>query len=147
MVGGQDVFLWRLDRDNAELEHRATLLRGPFQGLAALRPLVERSNALLIEAARALDEDAEVVLPAYLGKDTAVPRSFVLVHALYHGVEHRGQVCTTLTQIGVTPPDLDGWGYAADAGIGGDLPGDAPRAAGPARGHYHGPHHPAGGAA
>src|SRR5690348_4993336 len=61
MVGGQDVFLWRLDRDNAELEHRATLLRGPFQGLAALRPLADRSDKLLIEAARALDLDQEVV--------------------------------------------------------------------------------------
>ena len=33
-------------------------------------------------------------------------------------IEHRGQICTTLTQIGVPPPDLDGWGYAEAAGIG-----------------------------
>ncbi len=29
-----------------------------------------------------------------------------------HGSEHRGQVWTILTTLGITPPDLEVWAYA-----------------------------------
>jgi len=34
----------------------------------------------------------------------------------YHGTEHRSQVSTILTSIGVTPPWLDGWAYGQARG-------------------------------
>lgn len=67
------------------------------------------------EAANLVD-DAEVTLPPFQGALYRTRKSFVLLHALYHGIEHRGQVCTTLTAIGLSPPDLDGWGFAAASG-------------------------------
>ena len=33
----------------------------------------------------------------------------ILVQAINHGAEHRSQICTILTALGVTPPELDGW--------------------------------------
>lgn len=35
----------------------------------------------------------------------------VLVQILNHATEHREQINSMLTALGVTPPDLDGWGY------------------------------------
>ncbi|MCP4140149.1 MAG: hypothetical protein GY755_07650 [Chloroflexi bacterium] len=28
-----------------------------------------------------------------------------------HAIEHRSQIMTILTQLGIQPPDLDGWTY------------------------------------
>jgi len=35
----------------------------------------------------------------------------VLVQVINHATEHREQICSMLSSHGVTPPDLDGWGY------------------------------------
>jgi len=40
-----------------------------------------------------------------------VPAGIFLIGALHHGIEHRSQVCTILTAIGVEPPD-----YGSDMG-------------------------------
>ena len=46
------------------------------------------------------------------------PRSFFLVHAAEHGVEHRTEIKMALAQMGVETPDLDGWYYCGAAGHG-----------------------------
>ena len=35
----------------------------------------------------------------------------VLVQVIDHGKEHREQICSMLTSLGVAPPDLDGWTF------------------------------------
>jgi uncharacterized damage-inducible protein DinB len=45
-----------------------------------------------------------------------VPASLITTLAVYHGSEHRAQVCTVLASIGLTPPELDAWEYAKAAG-------------------------------
>ncbi|MBI4927302.1 MAG: damage-inducible protein DinB [Anaerolineae bacterium] len=35
----------------------------------------------------------------------------VMLQAINHAAEHREQIKSMLTTLGVTPPDLDGWGY------------------------------------
>ncbi len=35
----------------------------------------------------------------------------VLVQVINHAGEHREQICSMLTALGVTPPDLDGWSF------------------------------------
>ena len=35
----------------------------------------------------------------------------VMVQVINHASEHREQICSMLNALGVTPPDLDGWGY------------------------------------
>ena len=40
----------------------------------------------------------------------------ILAQVLDHGTDHRSQVSTIPTSIGVTPPRLDGWAYAQARG-------------------------------
>jgi len=64
-----------------------------------------------------LDRESEVVL-AFMGKRYRYPKSFFLLHAIEHGVEHRTQVTMTMASLGLETPDLDGWAYADAAGHG-----------------------------
>ena len=34
-----------------------------------------------------------------------------LAQAIHHGTDHRSQVCTTLTTLGITPPEIDVWDW------------------------------------
>jgi uncharacterized damage-inducible protein DinB len=40
----------------------------------------------------------------------------LVAQALNHGNEHRAQIYTILTTIGVEPPDLDAWSYGLATG-------------------------------
>jgi uncharacterized damage-inducible protein DinB len=44
-----------------------------------------------------------------------MPVSLFLLQAVNHGTEHRSQVATILTQLGVEPPEMDGWTYFFEA--------------------------------
>jgi uncharacterized damage-inducible protein DinB len=39
-----------------------------------------------------------------------------LAQALQHGTDHRSQISTTLTLLGVEPPAIDVWAYGIDTG-------------------------------
>jgi uncharacterized damage-inducible protein DinB len=39
-----------------------------------------------------------------------------LAQALHHGTDHRSQICTALTALGVEPPGIDAWNYGLQAG-------------------------------
>jgi uncharacterized damage-inducible protein DinB len=45
------------------------------------------------------------------GSTTRAPVSIRLSQALHHGTDHRSQICTALTTIGVEPPPIDVWDY------------------------------------
>ncbi len=45
------------------------------------------------------------------GTPRMIPCSILLTQAINHATEHRAQIMTTLTQIGIQPPDLDGWSF------------------------------------
>ena len=39
-----------------------------------------------------------------------------LGQVIHHGTDHRSQVCTTLTTIGITPPEIDVWDWGTTTG-------------------------------
>lgn len=39
------------------------------------------------------------------------PLGFRLATVVQHGNDHRSQICTALTSLGVEPPEIDLWGY------------------------------------
>jgi len=39
-----------------------------------------------------------------------------LAQALHHGTDHRSQICTALTALGVDPPGIDVWNFGVQAG-------------------------------
>jgi uncharacterized damage-inducible protein DinB len=89
----------------------------PWPGFEALAAVAAETGEALRAAAAALIEDADVVL-AYQAKSYRYHKSFFLTHALAHGTEHRTQVGVMLAQLGHTQPNLDGWEFAAAAGLG-----------------------------
>ena|SRR5687767_10725189 len=40
----------------------------------------------------------------------------LLVQAVGHSTEHRSQIATTITQLGLEPPDLSGWAWMEETG-------------------------------
>jgi uncharacterized damage-inducible protein DinB len=41
------------------------------------------------------------------------PIGIRLAQVLHHGSDHRSQICTGLTTLGVTPPDIDVWDFGS----------------------------------
>jgi len=99
-------------------QHEGELTRdSPWPGFDGLIALATRAGDDLIDIAGALESEADVDLP-YVGKAFHFPRSFFLVRAIEHGVEHRTEIKVALNQLGVTTPNLDGWPWSVAAGNG-----------------------------
>jgi uncharacterized damage-inducible protein DinB len=45
-----------------------------------------------------------------------IPKTIMLTQAINHATEHRAQIMAILTQLGIEPPELDGWTYIAELG-------------------------------
>ena len=59
-----------------------------------------------------IDGDRVVVRRRDDGSESRAPVSIRLAQAVHHGTDHRSQVCTALTTLGATPPEIDVWAYA-----------------------------------
>jgi uncharacterized damage-inducible protein DinB len=44
------------------------------------------------------------------------PAGLRLAQVIHHGTDHRSQVCTALSSLGVTPPEIDLWAYGEATG-------------------------------
>ena len=62
--------------------------------------------------AQDLDPEAMVVRHRDDGSESGAPLGVRLAQALHHGTDHRSQVCTALTSLGIEPPEIDVWAYA-----------------------------------
>ena len=78
-----------------------------------------------------LDPTVDVVEYEESGYETHAPLGIRLAQALYHGSDHRSQVCTALTSLGIDPPGIEVWDFAALDGRFGTIP--STRAAAPPR--------------
>jgi uncharacterized damage-inducible protein DinB len=115
VAGSELTFVLRTKGRQHEGESRN--VDGTWPGFDALREVAASSGDDLIAIAERLDDDELVALP-YQGKTYEYPKSFFLLHAFEHGVEHRTEIKLTLALIGVATPDLDGWFYSEAAGYG-----------------------------
>ncbi len=59
-----------------------------------------------------LDPDAVVVRYRDDGSESRAPLGVRLAQALHHGTDHRSQICTILTTLGIEPPAIDVWDFA-----------------------------------
>ena len=50
------------------------------------------------------------------GSRTDAPVSIRLAQAVHHGTDHRSQICTALTSLGVEPPFIDVWDFGLQDG-------------------------------
>jgi uncharacterized damage-inducible protein DinB len=88
--------------------------------------LIDPDNALTVAELRAANDqhaagyrellagelDAEAGVAEHgEGWDFVAPMGLRLAQVVHHGSDHRSQVCTALTGLGVTPPEIDLWAY------------------------------------
>jgi uncharacterized damage-inducible protein DinB len=80
--------------------------------LAELRTAMDDHGAAW-SAILADDPDPDTVLERHRddGSQTHAPVSIRLAQALHHGTDHRSQICTALTTLGVEPPFIDVWDF------------------------------------
>ena len=128
IVGSELTFVLRTKGRQHEGESRH--VEDTWPGLDVLHEVAASSGDDLIAIAAGVDEDEFVALP-YRGKTYEYPKSFFLLHAFEHGVEHRTEIKVTLALIGIESPDLDGWFYAPAAGYGREIAASADPAARP----------------
>jgi uncharacterized damage-inducible protein DinB len=95
-----------------DTERPERLPEDPFPGFEVLSERIAHGDAQLEEAATRAGEDRRVQVT---GDDPPgtwwMPVSLFLLQAVNHGTEHRSQVATILTQLGIVPPEMDGWNY------------------------------------
>lgn len=85
--------------------------------LAALREaMLESGPAWSALLATELDPDAIVVRFRDDGSESHAPVGIRLAQAVHHCTDHRSQVCTALTALGMEPPEIDAWAFAASQG-------------------------------
>jgi uncharacterized damage-inducible protein DinB len=93
------------DEQEAQMDMGA--LRSAFEGSAA------GWDALL---AGDLDPDATVITRRDDGSETHAPLGIRLAQALHHGTDHRSQICTAITSLGIEPPNIDVWDFGGQNG-------------------------------
>ena len=102
---------------------RAPVIDEDQMDLPALRTAME-GNAVAWSSLVAQDLDPDVVVVRHRddGSESRAPMGIRLAQALHHGTDHRSQVCTALTMLGVEPPEIDVWDFAAHDGRLVDIP-------------------------
>jgi uncharacterized damage-inducible protein DinB len=79
-----------------------------FPGFDELRRRAQRSGEELIAVAEQGDLSRVLHLDGGTYDATVM---VVLIQAMNHGIDHRSQIATVLSQQDIEPPDLDGWAY------------------------------------
>lgn len=98
-------------------ERPPRLADAPFPGMEALRAAMAQGNARLEEAAAIGDDGRRVEVQGDDPEGTwSMAGALLLIQAVNHATEHRSQVATILTQLGVEPPDMSGWAFFFDGG-------------------------------
>ncbi len=112
VAGGQQSYAARFFGG----ERPQRLAESPFPGFDALTSAFDEGNRLLEHAAAEADTDGYVTIHDDDPDATwRMHRSLLLLQAINHGTEHRSQIATILTQLGITAPEMDGWTFFFDA--------------------------------
>jgi uncharacterized damage-inducible protein DinB len=81
-----------------------------FPAFGELQERARKSGEALVSLAGSLD-GGRVLQGTWRGNPYSLPVFIPLIQAINHATEHRSQIATVLTQLGIQPPELDGWAY------------------------------------
>ena len=96
---------------------RTAMVDDERMDLAELRAEMERHGPAWSELVGGdIDPDAVLVRHRDDGSEMSAPLGIRLAQALHHGTDHRSQVCTALTSLGVEPPEIDVWDFGWEGG-------------------------------
>ncbi len=105
----QGGYLRRLTDWQPGPEHRLEY-EDPFPGVERIDEHLRFTGERLIDVAR--EASADRILEGVDGGERwTIPAWVVLLQAAYHATEHRQQIATTLTNLGIEPPEPDLWTY------------------------------------
>ncbi len=107
LVGGDVLFLDILGGEREPFDEEQSDIRTLHAVMEAHGPIWQRLMASEV------DPTTDVVEYEDNGYETHAPLGIRLAQALHHGTDHRSQVCTALTTLGIEPPVIDVWDYAA----------------------------------
>jgi len=111
LVGADASYLFVTSGERTPLIHEERL------GLPELRAVMEGNGAAwALLLGEDLNPDAVLVRRRDDGSETHAPLGIRLAQALHHGTDHRSQLCTALTMLGVEPPAIDVWDFGAREG-------------------------------
>ncbi len=82
----------------------------PPLSVADMISLTQQTGLLLIDWVEKIQAD-DIVEIDWDGTIRHVPKTILLTQAINHATEHRNQVMTILTQLGIDPPHLSAWAY------------------------------------
>lgn len=89
---------------------------GEFPSFRQLKHDVAWCGTELLQLAREVGP-GDIVERVRDGKKARYPLTALLTQAINHATEHRAQIATILTQQGIEPPDMSGWGYMVETGL------------------------------
>jgi len=96
---------------------RTALIKEDGMDLPALRAAMEANGTAWSQLlAEDLDPDADRARRRDDGSESHAPMGIRLAQALHHGTDHRSQVCTALTTLGIEPPAIDAWDFGEQDG-------------------------------
>ncbi len=82
----------------------------PKPTVAELQEYIRLSGGGLIDIAPRV-QAKDVVERDLDGTPYQIPCAIILTQVINHATEHRAQIMVMLTQLGIQPPELDGWAY------------------------------------
>lgn len=82
----------------------------PPMDFGTMKAAVQQTGEGLVEWAHNVQAEDTVDL-LWDGESRPVPKTILFTQVIEHGHEHREQIKTILTQLGIEPPDLQGWAY------------------------------------
>ena len=84
--------------------------------LAEMRSVMKDNGAAWMELLTGeLDPEKDIAEHGE-GWEFHAPMGFRLAQVIHHGTDHRSQICTALTSLGLTPPEIDVWAYGQATG-------------------------------
>jgi uncharacterized damage-inducible protein DinB len=94
----------RVDHDQMDLRELRAVIEADGPAWSTFLAQEPDSDVFLTE----VDEDDGYERDAAIGVR--------LAQALHHGTDHRSQICTALTLLGMEPPSIDAWDFGVEAG-------------------------------
>lgn len=117
IVGADCGYLFRLSGE------RFPRIDEDQMDLPALRAAMERNGPAWAQIlGEDLDPDTIFVGHGDDGSETHAPAGIRIAQVLHHGTDHRSQICTALTTLGVEPPAIDVWDFGMQNGRVTELP-------------------------
>jgi uncharacterized damage-inducible protein DinB len=109
LVGADSSYLFRLSGERfAQIEDEEE----ERMGLAELRAAMELNGTRWQEVlAEEIDPDELILVRQDDGAEFGAPKGVRIAQVIHHGTDHRSQVCTILTTLGIEPPAIDVWDY------------------------------------